>query len=115
MQGKWSEMLLIMIAEEIFAWSRCGDLQTIWSMRVQDRFELRVGRVIFGKKLLVHVRSKIRQIFLFHLFAEDLYLNLWLSWYIYFPFGVCYGFIMGEISSINILILALLLLLWGGL
>ena len=50
--GKWSEMLLIMIAEEIFAWSKCGNLQNIWSMRVQDRFLLRVGRVIFGKKII---------------------------------------------------------------
>ena len=50
--GKWSEMLLIMIAEEIFAWSKCGNLQNIWSMRVQDRFVLRVGRVIFGKKII---------------------------------------------------------------
>ena len=30
MHGKWSEMLLIMIAEEIFVWSKCGNLQNIW-------------------------------------------------------------------------------------
>ena len=87
--GKWYEMLLIMIAEEIFAWSKCGNLQNIWSMRVQDRFELRVGRVIFGKKLLVHIRSKNSSNFSLHLFAEDLYWNRRLSWHIYFPFGVC--------------------------
>ena len=56
--GKWSEILLIIIDEEMFVWSKCYELQTIWSMRVQDFFELRVGRVILGKKLLVHIRSK---------------------------------------------------------
>ena len=56
--GKWSEILLIIIDEEMFVWSKCGNLQNIWSMRVQDFFELRVGRVILGKKLLVHIRSK---------------------------------------------------------
>ena len=88
--GKWSELLLIMIAEVIFAWSKCGNLQNIWSMKVQDRFELRVGRVIFGKKNYWYTSDrKIRHIFLFHLFAEDLYWNRRLSWHIYFPFGVC--------------------------
>ena len=48
-QEKWSEILLIIIDEEMFVWSKGGDLQNIWSMRVQDFFELRVGRV--GKDL----------------------------------------------------------------
>ena len=48
--GKWSEILLIIIDEEMFVWSKCGDLQNIWSMRVQDFSGLRVGRVILGKQ-----------------------------------------------------------------
>ena len=68
--GKWSEMLLIMIAEEIFAWSKCGNLQNIWSMRVQDRFLLRVGRVIFGKKIIA-----TRQIEKFVKFFSFIYLQ----------------------------------------
>ena len=78
---------IIIIDEEMFVWSKCGNLQNIWSMRVQDFFELRVGRVILGKKLLVHIRSKNK--FLFNLFVKDLYWSHRLSQHIYFPFGVC--------------------------
>ena len=42
----------------MFVLSKCGDLQNIWSMRVQDFFALRVGRVILGKKILVHIKAK---------------------------------------------------------
>ena len=112
--GKWSEMLLIMIAEEIFAWSKCGNLQNIWSMRVQDRFELRVGRVIFGQKLLVHIRSKNSSNFSLSFICRRFKLIEIADYRGIFIF-LWSVLIMGDISSINVSILAILLLLWGGL
>ena len=76
MHGEWSEMLLIMIAEEIFAWYKCGDLQNIWSMRVQDRFELRVGRLIFRKKNIgTHQIEKFFK-FLSFIYLQKIYIEI---------------------------------------
>ena len=44
--GSCLEFYLIWLWRK-FKWFSCSDLQNIWSMRVKDRFELRVGRVIF--------------------------------------------------------------------
>ena len=106
------KILLIIIDEEIFVWSKCGDLQNIWSMRVQDFFELRVG-VILGKKYCHTSGRKIPQISLFHLFVKIIILNSPTIAVYLFSFWIV--LIMGEISSINLSILALLLLLCGGL
>ena len=72
-RGKWSEIVLIIIDEEMFVWSVCGDLQNIWSMRVQDLFKLRVGRVILGKNIGTHQIEKTPKIFPLHSFVIDLF------------------------------------------
>ena len=111
--GKWSEIVLIIIDEEMFVWSKCGDLQNIWSKKVQDFFELRVGRVILGKKLLVHIRSKNRSNFSLSFICKRFLLKSpTIAAYL---FSFWSELIMGEISSINLSILALLFLLCGGL
>ena len=111
--GKWSEMLLIMIAEEIFAWSKCGNLQNIWSMRVQDRFELRVWRFIFGKKIIgTNQIEKFVNFFSF-IYLQKIYIEI--ADYRGIFIFLLSVLIMGDKPSINVSILALLLLLWGGL
>ena len=44
--------------DEISSCSLRGTLQNVWSMRLDVRFAQRVGSVILGKKLLVHIKSK---------------------------------------------------------
>ena len=111
--GKWSEILLIIIDEEMFVWSKCGDLQNIWSMRIQDFFELRVGRVILGKIILVHIRSKnSSNLSLSFIYKRFILKSPTIAAYLFSFWSVL---IMGPISSINLSILALLLLLCGGL
>ena len=73
--GKWSEISLLIIDEEMFVWSKCGDLQNIWSMRAQYFFDLRVGRVILGKIYWYPSDKKTHQISLFHLLIKYLYWN----------------------------------------
>ena len=80
-------------------------------MRVQDFFELRVGRVILGKKLLVHIRSKNSSNFSLSFICKRFILKSpTIAAYL---FSFCSVLIIGEISSINLSILALLLLLCG--
>ena len=97
----------------MFVWSKCGDLQNIWSMRVPDFFELRVGRVILGKKLLVHFRSKNSSTFSVSFICKIFILKSpTIAAYLFSFWSVL---IMGEISSINLSTLALLSLLWSHL
>ena len=76
---KWSKIaifILIIIAEEIFDWSKCSVLHNIWSMGLPNWFELQVWRANFVKNTLVHIKSK------------DLYLNRKLC------FKLCFIFIV---------------------
>ena len=59
MHGKWSEMLLIMIAEEIFVWSKCGNLQNIWSMKIIGTHQIEKFVNIFSFSYLQKIYNEI--------------------------------------------------------
>ena len=56
--GRWSEMLLNIMEDEMATCFLWGVLQNIWSMRLHECLANLVGKLILGKKLLVHIKSK---------------------------------------------------------
>ena len=71
MHGKWSEMLLIMIAEEIFAWSKCGDLQNICSNEsTRSLWAAGWKSYLWGKNIGTHQIEKFFKFFSFIYFQK---------------------------------------------
>ena len=56
--GRWSDMLLINMEDEMATCFLWGVLQNIWSIRLHECLASLVGKVILGKKLFVHIKSK---------------------------------------------------------
>ena len=56
--GRWSDIWLGIMEDEMTMCLSWGVLQNIWSMRLQECLANLVWNVILGKKLFVHIKSK---------------------------------------------------------
>ena len=56
--GRWSDMLLNIMEDKMDTCFLWGVLKNIWSMRLQECLANLVGKLILGKKLFVHIKSR---------------------------------------------------------
>ena len=56
--GRWSDMLLNIMEDEMDTCFLWGVLKIIWSMRLQECLANLVGRLVLRKKLFVHIKSR---------------------------------------------------------
>ena len=92
-----------------FLW---GVLQNIWSMRLHECLANLVGKLILGKKLFVHIKSKKSPNFSRSEICNRFILKSpTIAAYVFSLWRIA---IMGESSDINCCIFTLLLLSWGG-
>ena len=109
--GRWSEMLLKIMEDEMVTCFLWGVLQNIWSTRLHECLTHLVGKLILRKKLFVHIKSNKSN------FSRS---KIWNRFILKSPSIAAYVFslwriaIMEESSDINCSIFVLLLLSWGG-
>ena len=110
--GRWSDMLLNIMEDEMDTCFLWGVLKNIWSMRLQECLANLVGELILGKKFFVHIKSRKSPNF-----SRS---EICIKFILKSPTIAAYVFsrwilsIIGESSDINCCIFALLLLSWGG-
>ena len=110
--GRWSEMLLKIMEDEMVTCFLWGVLQNIWSMRLHECLANLVGKLMLGKKLFVHIKSKKSPNFSRSEICNKFILKSpMIAAYVFSHWRIA---IMGESSDINCCILVLLLLSWGG-
>ena len=110
--GRWSEMLLNIMEDEMVTCFLWGVLQNIWSMRLHECLANLVGKLILGKKLLVHIKSKKSPNFSRSEICNRFMLKSpTIAAYVFSLWSIS---MMGESSDINCCIFTLLLLSWGG-
>ena len=110
--GRWSDMLLNIMEYEMDTYFLWGVLKNIWSMRLHECLANLAGKLILGKKLFVHIKSRKSPNFSRSEICNKFILKS--------PTSAIYSFsrwiisIIGESSDMNCCIFALLLLSWGG-
>ena len=111
-QGRWSDNWLSIMEDEMDTCFLCGVLQNTWSIRLHECLANLVGNVIFGKKLLVHIKSKNSPNFSRSEICNRFILKSpTIAAYVFSLWSIS---IIGESYDMNCCILMLLLLSRGG-
>ena len=110
--GRWSDIWLSIMEDEMATCFLWGVLQNIRSMRLQECLANLVGNVILGKKLFVHIKSKNSPNFSRSEMCNKFILKSpTIAAYVFSLWSIS---IIGESSNTNCCIFTLLLLSWGG-
>ena len=110
--GRWSDTLLNIMLDEMATCFLWGVLQNIWSIRLHECLANLVGKVILGKKLFVHIKSrKSSNLSRSEICNRFILKSPTIAAYVFSRWSI---FMIGESSDMNCCILALLLLSWGG-
>ena len=108
-QDRWFDNGLSIFEDEM---DTCGVLQNTWSIRLHECLAKLVGNVIFGKKLLMHIKSKNSPNFSRSEICNRFILKSpTIAAYVFSLWSIS---IIGKSSDMNCCMLMLLLLLRGG-